>query len=57
MMSTVLVIAYFSPSWTMFHEAMAVKDVKKKDKKITQKQCIRVNIILQAPVIIKLERE
>ena len=40
----------------MFHEAMAVKD-KKKKKKIIQKQCNRVNIIQQPPVIIKLERE
>ncbi|KAK2561285.1 hypothetical protein P5673_015767 [Acropora cervicornis] len=29
MMSTVLVIAYFSPNRTIFHEAMAVKDEKK----------------------------
>ena len=31
-MSTILVIAYFSPSRKIFHEAMAVKDEKKLKK-------------------------
>ena len=49
MMSTVLVIAYFSPCGTMFYEAMTVKDEKKKK--------LLKSIVLQPPAIIKLERE